>query len=91
MRRATGLIGPTLWLHALACFVWAGVVVCEDRVNVLLITVDTFRPDRLSGYGHDRQTSPYLDSLAADGALFEQALSSSSWTTPGLLSVLSDQ
>ncbi|MBE81445.1 MAG: hypothetical protein CME21_02680 [Gemmatimonadetes bacterium] len=91
MRRATGLIGPTLWLHALACFVWAGVVVCEDRVNVLLITVDTFRPDRLSGYGHDRQTSPYLDSLAADGALFEQALSSSSWTTPGLLSVLSGQ
>ena len=59
--------------------------------NVLLVTVDTFRPDRLSGYGHTRTTSPNLDSLAADGALFEQAISSSSWTTPGLLSVLTGQ
>ena len=58
---------------------------------MLLITVDTFRPDHLSGYGYDRPTSPVLDSLAADGALFEQAISSSSWTTPGLLSVLTGQ
>ena len=55
---------------------------------MLLVTVDTFRPDHLSGYGYARPTSPYLDSLAADGALFEQAISSSSWTTPGLVSVL---
>ena len=60
-----------------------------DRPNVLLITVDTFRPDRLSVYGNTRQTSPHLDSLSADGVLFEQAMSSSSWTTPGLMSVLS--
>ena len=59
--------------------------------NVLLVTVDTFRPDRLSAYGHTRKTSPHLDSLAADGALFEQAISSSSWTSPGLLSVLTGQ
>ncbi len=63
----------------------------HESVNVLLITVDTFRPDRLSAYGHTRATSPYLDSLAADGALFEQAVSSSSWTSPGLLSVLTGQ
>jgi len=65
-----------------------GRVLADDPINVLLITVDTFRPDRLSGYGHNRPTSPVLDSLAADGALFEQAFSSSSWTTPGLISVL---
>lgn len=68
-----------------------GTALPDDRINVLLITVDTFRPDRLSGYGHDRPTSPYLDSLAADGALFEQTVSSSSWTTPGLISVLTGQ
>ncbi|MDP6039274.1 MAG: VanZ family protein [Candidatus Latescibacteria bacterium] len=63
-------------------------IAAAERPNVLLITVDTFRPDHLSGYGYERPTSPYLDSLAADGVLFTQAISSSSWTTPGLLSVL---
>lgn len=60
-------------------------------VNVVLLTIDTFRPDRLSAYGHNRLTSPVFDSLAADGVLFEQAISSSSWTSPGLLSVLTGQ
>ena len=60
-------------------------------VNVVLLTVDTFRPDRLSSYGHYRLTSPAFDSLAADGVLFEQAISSSSWTSPGLLSTLTGQ
>ena len=61
------------------------------QYNVLLVTVDTFRPDRLSAHGYSRATSPHLDALAGDGALFEQAISSSSWTSPGLLSVLTGQ
>ena len=59
-----------------------------ERTNVLLITVDTFRPDRLGAYGYKRGTSPFLDKIAEEGVLFENAISSSSWTTPGLLSVL---
>ncbi|MBS11494.1 MAG: hypothetical protein CME19_07820 [Gemmatimonadetes bacterium] len=78
-----------------ALVILVGFAVAEGQpaspINVLLITVDTFRADRLSGYGHDRLTSPSLDALAADGALFEQAFSSSSWTTPGLMSVLTGQ
>jgi len=60
----------------------------RPRPNVLLITVDTFRPDHLGSYGYERATSPALDALAADGALFRNTISSSSWTTPGLLSAL---
>ncbi|MBT4139295.1 MAG: sulfatase, partial [Candidatus Latescibacteria bacterium] len=59
-----------------------------DRPNVLLLTVDTFRPDRLSGQGNARKTSPHLDGVGQDGVVFEQAMSSSSWTTPGLMSAL---
>jgi choline-sulfatase len=92
LNRMIPVIGPMLGvIGALACF-FAPVAADQPRdVNVLLVTVDTFRPDRLSGYGNDRPTSPYLDSLAADGVLFEQAFSSSSWTTPGLMSVLTGQ
>lgn len=42
-------------------------------LNVLLITVDTVRADRLSLYGHDRITSPGIDALGARGAVFERA------------------
>jgi arylsulfatase A-like enzyme len=52
------------------------------RPNVLLIVLDTQRADFLSGYGHHRLTTPRLDSLAAEGAVFERAYASSSWTLP---------
>jgi arylsulfatase A-like enzyme len=50
--------------------------------SVLLIVLDTLRPDHLSGYGYDRPTSPNLDALAAQGIRFEHAYASSSWTLP---------
>jgi choline-sulfatase len=58
------------------------------RPNIVLITVDTFRPDHLSYYGYHRQTSPQLDAISAEGVFFKQAFSSSAWTTPGLISIL---
>jgi arylsulfatase A-like enzyme len=50
--------------------------------NVLLIVLDTQRADFLSSYGYPRQTTPFLDSLAARGVLFERAYAGSSWTLP---------
>ena len=58
------------------------------RPNIVLITIDTFRPDHLSYYGYRRQTSPQLDAISAEGVFFRQAFSSSAWTTPGLISIL---
>jgi arylsulfatase A-like enzyme len=60
----------------------------RDLPNVLLITVDTFRHDRLGCAGYGRDITPNLDRIASEGVLFTQAISSSSWTTPGLMSVL---
>lgn len=50
--------------------------------NVLLIVLDTTRPDRLSLYGYERSTTPNLEKLAAESTVYTQAYSTSSWTPP---------
>ncbi|MBN2288779.1 MAG: sulfatase [Candidatus Glassbacteria bacterium] len=67
---------------------WAGVLTAGERPNILLLTVDSFRPDRLgcSGYRHAR--TPSIDRLAAGGVLFTRAFSTASWTNPSLVSML---
>jgi len=58
-------------------------------VNVILISVDTLRADRLNCYGFDRHPlSPHIDALASDGVLFENHISSSPWTTPSHMSMV---
>lgn len=56
--------------------------------NVLVIVVDTLRADHLSSYGYRRPTSPNIDRLAREGALFENAVSASSWSLPSHASML---
>ena len=56
--------------------------------NVLLISIDTLRADRLGCYGYDRGISPNLDRLAASGVLFDQAITQSPWTTPAHMSLM---
>jgi arylsulfatase A-like enzyme len=46
------------------------------------------RADRLSCYGHERTTSPNLDRLAAEGYLFLDSSSSSTWTLPSTATML---
>ena len=53
-----------------------------DRPNVLLVTWDTTRADHLSCYGYEKETSPKLDRLAADGMLYERCYAVTSWTLP---------
>jgi len=59
-----------------------------EQPNVILISLDTLRADRLSCYGHDRETSPRLDAFAREGVLCEEAVSTSSWTLPSHWSML---
>jgi len=70
---------------------------CQDRPwrvgdpqppNILLVVVDTLRADHLGAYGYPRSTSPALDRLAAEAALFERAYSHSPWTMPSVASLL---
>ena len=61
----------------------------EGPPDVYLIVIDTLRADRLSCYGYPRTTSPFLDELAAEGALFLENTSQSSWTKPSMVSLMS--
>ena len=56
--------------------------------NVLVIVVDTLRADHLSSYGYARPTSPNVDRMARQGVLFENALSTCSWSYPSHVSLL---
>lgn len=56
--------------------------------NVVLIVIDTLRAGHLGSYGYSRDTSPFLDGLAAQGVVFERALSSSSFTKESVTSLL---
>lgn len=61
------------------------------RWNVLLITVDALRADRMSLYGHARPTTPQLDDFSRDAAVFENFFAVSAHTSPGIVSLLTGQ
>ncbi|MGH8459164.1 MAG: sulfatase, partial [Nevskiales bacterium] len=52
------------------------------RTNVILITVDTLRADRVGAYGYSKARTPNLDGLAASGVRFERAFSPVPITLP---------
>jgi len=60
----------------------------EKDINVVLISIDTLRPDHLSCYGYPRKTSPSIDQLAKDGLMFLNCYSTTSWTLPAHISLL---
>jgi len=60
----------------------------EPGLNILLLTVDSFRPDRLGCYGAGRAHSPNIDRLARNGIVFTRAYSTAAWTNASLVSML---
>ena len=53
-------------------------------LNVLLIVVDTLRADHLGAWGYERNTSPAIDGIAADGIRYTTGISQAPWTTPSM-------
>jgi len=45
-------------------------------MKVIFISLDTLRANRLGSYGYDLPTSPYMDHIASEGVLFENAFAS---------------
>ena len=52
------------------------------RPDIVLISLDTTRRDRMSCYGHERTTTPHLDALAREATRYTAAYAVSSWTLP---------
>lgn len=85
------------WLTSRCLFAVAAVgVLCsafacakqEAPRNLVVVVVDTLRVSRLHLYGAERETSPALDRLARDSAVFERAYSAAPWTKPSVASLL---
>jgi len=78
---------------AAGCFVLAGAG-CGSSIssgpspNVLLITVDTLRPDHLGCYGYTRRTSPFIDQIAHRGVLVRQGITAAGRTVQSFPSIL---
>ncbi|MFN8666691.1 MAG: sulfatase [Gemmatimonadaceae bacterium] len=60
----------------------------DGAPNVLYIILDTVRARNLSLYGYARATSPNIARIAADGATFDFAFATSSWTLPSHASLM---
>jgi arylsulfatase A-like enzyme/Flp pilus assembly protein TadD len=60
----------------------------QDDLNVLLISIDTIRPDRISCYSPKYLKTPHIDALAAKGVLFERAVAHNPLTLPSHVNIL---
>jgi len=60
----------------------------KERINIVLITLDTLRADHLGCYGNEKVQTPNIDRLAAEGVLFEKAFASVSTTLPSHSTIL---
>jgi arylsulfatase A-like enzyme len=60
----------------------------KNTPNLVLVVVDTLRADHTTPYGYSLDTTPNLETIAREGALFDDAISSSSWTLPAHQSLL---
>lgn len=59
----------------------------DEPPDLVLIVIDTLRPDHLDLYGYERETAPFLTQLAERSTVFEHAYSTSSWTAPSTASI----
>lgn len=59
--------------------------------NVVVVCVDTLRADHLGFSGYEHDTSPFLDSIANQGVVFERAFSTSSFTRESVSALLTGQ
>ena len=94
----------TPWLAALVVIAFIGVqggkwwfereassslpMAAPSSPNIVLIVFDALRADHVSAYGYPRPTSPDIDKLAMEGTLFENAVSTSSWSLPSHASLV---
>ena len=61
------------------------------QFDVVWITIDTLRADRLSAYGYARKTSPALEALARESVLFERAYAQHPSSSLSFLSMLTSR
>ena len=77
-----------LLLGCVGLAVWYAFTTLPKPRNVILISLDTLRPDHLGVYGYSRDTSPTLDLLSQQSFVFERALAPAPNTPPSQMSMM---
>jgi hypothetical protein len=62
--------------------------IAQTPQGVILIMADTLRRDHLDVYGYGRETAPVIKRLAAEGALFRDAIAQGVWTKVSAPSIM---
>lgn len=75
-RKSAAALAVALALLGLGCGAPGG----GPRPNIVLITVESLRADHVGAYGYERATTPHIDRLASEGALYRDAHAVTSWT-----------
>ena len=65
--------------------------VAPQAPDIIFILIDTLRADRVGAFGNRRGLTPFLDSLAARGVVFQHTYAQSSWTSPSIASLLTSR
>jgi arylsulfatase A-like enzyme/Tfp pilus assembly protein PilF len=73
---------------ALATIAFPAPLAQQQRPNVLLVTLDTFREDRIGAYGYKLAATPNLDRLAKEGVRFDDATTQAPLTAPAHTALL---
>jgi arylsulfatase A-like enzyme len=60
----------------------------QAQRSVVIILMDSLRPDHLQTYGYGRETSPNILAFSRRATVFEQAYPAGSWTRPSILALL---
>jgi len=60
----------------------------SERPNVIFYVIDGGGADDMSAFGYNRRTTPFLERLAQQGAVFEHAYSNATWTQPSTASFM---
>ncbi len=63
----------------------------SGNLNLLVITLDTTRADRIGAYGYPNIETPAIDRLAKEGVLFEQAMAAAPLTLPAHCSIFTSR
>ncbi len=82
------LLKKQILFPVLACALIFSTTMKGSDQNLLLITIDTLRPDRLSCYNSPYVKTPNIDALAAKGILFERAFAHDPMTLPSHVNIL---
>jgi arylsulfatase A-like enzyme len=74
------------------CLLLIVLAVCSQErkhhPNLILVTFDTTRADRISAYGYRRIRTPHMDAVAEEGTLFETVLAQVPLTAPSMASLM---